>query len=312
MKIDRLLAITILLINRKRITAKELAEQFEVSVRTIHRDMEAISQAGIPVVSYQGSNGGYGVMEEYKFDNKFFTFEDTLSIITALKGANSTLDDKQLTITLEKIKGLIPENQLENVIKRSNQFIIDLNHWGFNDYLKKNLHALRNAIAENKLICFDYTNIKGESYRRIVEPLVLTLKRFSWYLYGYCRVRNDFRVFKLSRIKQLEIKEEQFSPKEINQEALQWENQWKDAREPTKLVLKFKSEVRARVEDSFDEKLIETQADSSIIVTVSYPEDDWLYGIILSYADNAEVLEPPHIKDIIKEKGKRIWEMYKN
>lgn len=311
MRLERLLAITVLLTNRKRISSKELAEHFEVSVRTIYRDIEAIEQAGIPIISYQGSNGGFGIIENYKIDRQILTFDDMLSIMTALKGVNNTLADNQFTNTLEKIKGLIPKNDWDTIMKRNNQIIIDFSPWGFTRNQKEKLNTIRKAISESRLLDFYYTNTKGESKQRQIEPMSISYKGNSWYLYGYCRIRNDFRLFRISRMKNIKLTDEQFPPKEGILEEYHLEETRGNEVQKIDLVLRFKPFVRVRVEDSFDDESIQILEDGSLLVKVTFPEDEWVYGMVLSYGDNVKVIEPQYLRDIIKERGKRIWELYK-
>lgn len=309
MKLDRLLAITMMLINRKKISAKELADHFEVSVRTILRDLETINQAGIPVVSYQGANGGFGIIEEYKIDRNVLTPDEVISIVIALKGVSTTLEDRKIKDTLEKMKTLIPGHQNE-MNRRGNQLIIDFSPWGSSKAQKDRLNIVRRAIEDSKLLSFYYTNTQGISSQREVEPTSLSFKGYSWYLHGYCREKKGFRIFRLSRIKKLTIEDQGFTPREEIPNETGWVADTSNNRNSVDLVLRFTPRVRYRVEDFFDEEQVTLQQDGTMIVKVSWPEDDWVYGTILSYGEDVEVLEPPHIREIIKEKAKGIQQMY--
>lgn len=311
MKVDRLLAITMLLINKDKITASELAEYFEVSVRTIHRDMEAICEAGIPLVSYQGKNGGYSIMENYKVDKNFLKEDEILSLVTALKGMNKTYEDKNIGSIIEKVCGLIPQNNIDNFNKKRNYFIADFTPWGESETQKRKIQKLRATIEENKLISFYYTNSKGIGTKRCVEPMSLVLKISSWYLYGYCRYREAYRLFKLSRIKELTILEEIFTPRENTLTELPFENGW-NYEKIQHIVLKFAPKVRSKVEDYFDEDQMVICEDENIMVTVDYPEDEWVYSTILGFGSEVEVIEPEHIRKIIKERAEKIFNIYQS
>jgi len=310
MKLDRLLAITILLINRGRITAKELADYFEVSVRTIHRDIESINQAGIPIVAYQGVNGGFGIIENYKISKTLLTSDEIFSIITALKGVNSTIDDRKISDTLEKIKSLIPSEELNNLKESGKQVILDFSPWGTSKAYKENFKLIKNALSENKVITFIYKNSEGISTNRKVDPITTVYKGNAWYLYGYCRTKNDYRIFRFSRMKELAISDEHFKTHEKSLDNPPWENLWTAKGIPVNLVMRFSPLVNERVIDFFSEQDITIENDGSLTVHVSYPEDDWVYGIILSYGEYVEVLEPQHIRSILKEKAKKMWEKY--
>ncbi|HEX3028444.1 MAG TPA: YafY family protein [Clostridia bacterium] len=310
MKLDRLLAITILLINRRRITAKELADYFEVSVRTIHRDLEAINQAGIPVAAYQGVNGGFGILEGFKINKALLTTDEIFSIATALKGINSTIDDRKISDTLEKIKSLVPPGEIENFKEKSKQVIIDFSPWGTTKAYKENFKVIKNAISQSRVIKFKYRNSEGISSERVVEPVTTVFKGTAWYLYGYCRTKKDYRVFRLSRMKDFEITGEHFNSHELPVDSPPWENNWIRESGMVNLVLRFDPKVSERVYDFFYEDLIIRESDGSLTVRVSYPEDDWVYGTILSYGENVEVLEPQRIRDIIREKARKVFEKY--
>lgn len=310
MKVDRLLSITMLLINKNKVTASELAEYFEVSSRTIHRDMEAICEAGIPVISYQGKNGGYALMENYKVDKNFLKKDEILSLITALKGMNKTYDDKNIGNIIEKIYGLIPKNDIESFNKKRNYLIVDFKPWGESQAQKKKIQQLRKALEENKLISFCYTNAKGIGTERCVEPMSLVLKISSWYLYGYCRYREDYRLFKLSRMKNLKVLEEAFKPRENILTEISFENAW-DNENIQHIVMKFSQKVRSKVDDYFDEDQTTVNDTGDIIVSGDYPEGEWIYSTILSFGSDVEVLEPEHIREIIKERAEKILAIYK-
>src|SRR5690554_5785082 len=158
-----------LLINRKRVTAGELAEYFEVSTRTIDRDLETINEAGIPLVAYQGVDGGYSIMENYKLDRNLFTPREILSILTALEGLNSSMEDRVIKGITEKVKTIFPEIQESD--KYQHQLIMDLTPWGSNQETKNKLEMIRQAIAEKQMVNIKYISTKKELTKREIEPI---------------------------------------------------------------------------------------------------------------------------------------------
>jgi predicted DNA-binding transcriptional regulator YafY len=305
MKLDRLLAITMLLINRKRITATELAEYFEVSIRTIYRDIEAINQAGIPVVAYQGTGGGFEVVDNYKLERQLLNSEDLQSIMVALKAVNTTLDDHTVTNAISKLKVLAPETGPE----QTEQMILDFSPWGGNKNQPIKINLIKKAITERRLIAFHYTNYQGENISRLVEPMTLILKGFTWYFYGYCRAREDFRFFRLSRVRDLTISAETFIRRETEPDNSLWEKEWNSG-PLEQLTLKFAARMRAMVEDYFDEDKIKVIPDGDLIVTTQFPNIEWTYHHILSYGDGVEVLEPHSFREIIAQKARDIQKIY--
>ncbi|MBN2041154.1 MAG: YafY family transcriptional regulator [Spirochaetes bacterium] len=258
MRIDRMLAITIMLLNRERISARELADRFEVSVRTIYRDIEAINIAGIPVVAHSGINGGFSIMENYKIDRQLLTLNDMMSIITALNSVNLVFDDAGVDSTIEKIRNLVPREKESEINLRSEQIVIDLLPWGYPGRYKKLLKEIQQAVEGNSLINLLYTNSGGETVSRIVEPMTLVLKGYVWYVFAFCRLRNDYRIFRLSRITGIVTLQETFVRKSGSfRDIPKWEN---DNTEPVNLVLKFSPEMKARVYDYFDDENIKRES----------------------------------------------------
>lgn len=311
MKINRLLAIVIMLLNRKKISALELAEKFEVSVRTIYRDMEAINMSGIPVVSKQGSDGGFYILDNYKINHQFLTFEDMISIVEALKNINGVLDNKNVEIAMEKVKNIIPCNKKNIFDLHFKHIFIDTLPWGFKKSEKENVkyNIIYEALKENRCIGFNYRNAKGEYISRKVEPITLVFKGFAWYLFSFCSLRNDYRTFKLSRMDNLRVLDEKVYKSRISYKEYTKMNE--SQKMPTKISLKFSEKARYRIQDYFDEENITFLKDGNVIVNTEVVEDDWVYSMILSYGESVEVLKPQRIRNIIKEKCKKISNIYK-
>ncbi len=309
MKLERLLALIVLLLNQEKMTAKELADYFEVTERTIYRDIETINQSGIPVISFQGRNGGFGIMDTYKIDRNILTVNDFNMIITALTGIKGTLNDRRLDYLLEKIKNLISARDLEVLNKENEHIIIDFHPWDTCQTGKESFEAIDRAIKEKKIISFAYSNVKGEHTERQVEPVALIVKGYIWYLYGYCLMRNDFRVFRLSRIKNMILLEQTFvrrkDPKDFS-----WNEVWFDKIPKINLLLRFDRKLLVRVEDYFGREYMELQEDGTIMVRLEHQYDEWLMGMILSFGSDVEVLEPEHLRHELKEKGRKLVEMY--
>ncbi len=199
MKLYRLLSIVILLLNRERVSAAEFAEYFEVSQRTIYRDIETICQAGIPIIAYQGVNGGFGIMDNYVLDKYLLTPGEISSIVTALKGVTATLEDQHLMDVIEKILALIPDKDKEK-LQNQEHIILDFHPWGTSKAERNKVNQLKRAIESIQIASFSYTNAQGINLNRQVEPMVLVLRGYSWYLFGYCLLKNDYRLFKLARM----------------------------------------------------------------------------------------------------------------
>uniref|UniRef100_UPI00398B4E90 helix-turn-helix transcriptional regulator n=1 Tax=Paenibacillus alba TaxID=1197127 RepID=UPI00398B4E90 len=307
LKIDRLLAITMLLLNRKRISALELSERFEVSLRTVYRDIEAINQAGIPIASYAGLNGGYEIMDQYRLERQYLSLEELQSIIVGLKGIRSTVGDQEVGSLLDKVGALVAKSEHHAA---NNQLIIDMNPWREGTHDKEKLNMLRTAIKDSKQISFQYISSQSEQSIRTAEPMSIVAKGFGWYLYGYCLLREDFRVFRLSRMKEINVLPQTFERKTETIETLQhgWGNH--EPHSLITLILHAQPNVQAQIEDYFQPKQIDYQPNGSMMITATQPDEPWLHGMLLSFGPSIRILEPPHIAAVIKEKAEKIVLLY--
>ncbi|WP_163877473.1 helix-turn-helix transcriptional regulator [Paenibacillus favisporus] len=308
MKIDRLLAIVTLLLGRDRISGKELAERFEVSVRTICRDIDAINKAGIPIVSYTGNAGGYGLIDHYKLDRQLLTFEELFMIETALNGMLSSMDDQKIQLLMDKVQALIVRAERDQMQEHKQKMIVDFNPWGHGRSEQDIIEQLRGAIKDNLMVEFDYPNSIGEYHTRKIEPMTIALKGYHWYVYGYCTTRNNYRIFRLSRINNLRIALESFVRRDKTIE--DFEDLWNDRGPVTHLELHFQPKVRTRVQDYFKAESITPLPDGSLQVKGEFLEDSWLYDTILSFGPNVLVLEPEHIRAEIADRVRRTAQLY--
>ncbi|WP_054956362.1 helix-turn-helix transcriptional regulator [Paenibacillus dakarensis] len=313
MKIDRLLAITVLLLNRGRVSAKELSERFEVTSKTIYRDMDTLSQAGIPIVSHQGISGGFEIMEQFMIDRYLLSIEEMEALVTAVKGINRALDDQETDALLQKVNNLLQKAQRGSIYnKREERFIMDMNPWGQRSGIKETMKLLRVAISERKRVAVEYISSDGTCKWRMTEPASLILKGTIWYVLAYCTMRRDFRIFRLSRIQHAELMEEVFEPRELPViEQLQWDENWTDPPQE-KLVFKFELEARQRIADIFHPDEITMMPDGSIQVQTVMKPDEWLYGIILSFGSQVKVESPDFVAREVVRRAEQIIGCYMN
>ena len=216
MKIDRLISIIMVLLNCQKMSATKLANRFEVSPRTIYRDIEVIEKAGIPIFTTTGSEGGIGILPEFKIDKSLFTRSDIQTILVGLSSVSKALPLKEMIGTLEKVKNLLPEKQ----IIKPNQITIDLTTWRGNKSLLLLIQQIKQSLKENRLLQFSYCNNNGIISNRQVEPHQLVLKETHWYLQAYCLQKQDFRIFKLFRISNLVIDTNSFIPRAFSPQPL--------------------------------------------------------------------------------------------
>lgn len=299
MQESRLFRIVYYLLDKGKATAPELAEKFEVSIRTIYRDIDAISSAGIPIYAIQGKGGGISILGESVFNKSLLSYQEQERILMALQGLNAA-DDENTGYLLSKLGGLFkvePPNWIE----------VDFSNWIKSSPRQDIFNLIKDAVFRKNVISFQYYNAKGSCSDRSVEPLKLVFKSKDWYLYGFCQMRNDFRFFKLSRIRNLEIKEAVFTriapQKLLMNEAIE--------KEKTLIVkLKFDNEMAFRVFDEFFEDNIKYD-NGYLYVQTSLPDnDDILYNYLLSFSDHVEVIEPVSVREKIKNKIKDMYDKY--
>ncbi|OZI12061.1 transcriptional regulator [Bacillaceae bacterium SAS-127] len=304
MKVERLLTMIMILINRKKVKAQELADLFDVSVRTIYRDVDTLSCAGIPVISQQGSNGGISLMEGYRVDQQVLTKDELASLSVAIQSALTSYEDPHAEAVLEKLTGVADETVRQSV----DQVFIDLSPWGQNVVLKEQLTLLKQAIESTHCVRFNYVASDGSITSRFIEPHTLVQKGRMWYVYGYCRLRENFRLFKIARMKDIVEAEELFEKKPLQLAELPWDKEWQQPQNLVHLMLSFDPQIVTTMEEMFGTERVDAERS---IVEVSLPENEWLYGYLLSFGHRIKVLEPYHISQIVRERAEKIVALYK-
>lgn len=307
MKIDRLLSIIMVLIEQNKISASKLAEMFEVTPRTIYRDIETIQAAGVPIVTYTGTNGGISILENYKIDKKFFTKEDMITIMTGLGSISSSVTNSGLNKVLTKLQSLIPEDHTQEIKLKSGQVVIDLTTWSGNKKLQANLIKIKEALNQRRYLIFKYLDGNGKSTERKVEPYQLLWKEEKWYINSYCTMRNDFRLFKLSRISYLKVLDETFSLREFDMEELRMN--WSEKR-ILNIKLLVDVSLKERILERCEEENITYCGKNKMIVEFPFVDDDFGYELLLSFGNKCECLEPVEIREKLIEKIRNMWHIY--
>lgn len=304
MKVDRLVSIIMILLENKRIGAQELADLFEVSPRTIYRDIDAINMAGIPVRSTSGVGGGFEIMQEYKLDKRVFSTADLSALLMGLSSLSSIVRGDELVHALAKVKSFIPADRAKDIELKANQICIDLSPWMGNGHIKPYLKIIKSALQESKLLSFKYIAHHGNRTARTVEPYQLVLKSSHWYLQGYCLKRNDFRLFRLSRMSNLQIKEGTFTPREYQKPSLGFVEILETLQ--TKIKIRIHNSVMDRVLDYCTYEDFLPDGDEHYIVGFPFIENEYYYDILLSFGDKCECLAPLHVRT---ETRRRIHDM---
>lgn len=310
MKVERLISIMIILLDKERISAQKLADIFEVSLRTIYRDIEAINRIGIPVRSISGVGGGFEIMPNYKIDSKVFSDVDLSTILMALSSLSTMIRGDELIHTLTKIKSLIPADKAKEIEQRTNQLCIDLTSWTGNRERQSYLEMIKIALKEKKLLSFEYAGRYGDKTERTVESYQLILKSNHWYLQGYCLKRNDFRLFRLSRISNLQIQMRFFIPREYQKPQLDFTDILKTMQ--TKINIRIHKSVMDRVLDHCTYEYFSPDGEEHYIVDFPFIENDYYYNILFSFGDKCECLGPLHIRAEMKRRIHDIVAIYES
>lgn len=294
--INRLLGMIYILMKQGTVTAAELSERFEVSVRTIYRDMDTLSAAGIPIYAKKGKNGGICLTEQFVLDKMLITKEEQQEILSGLISLRETRAEGEENI-LQKLGEFFKTDPVD-------WLAIDLSDWSGS---RKQLYEdIKHAVLERRLVRFDYYGKMGEMSRRTVEPVQLLFKEYTWYLRAFCRERNAWRIFKLFRMKRLEILSEVFVPRD--------ESDGEDKKEPAPpsavIDIRIDRKEAYRIYDRFEEEEIEALPEGDFLVHMHADVDDWVYGVILSFGSSAEVLAPEEIRQEVRQRILDMAERY--
>lgn len=300
MRVDRLLSMLLIISNKGLVTGKELAEHFEVSLRTIYRDIEKLGEAGIPVASMGGKGGGYYIMENYNVDNLFLkkdeasTFMAIMNNLNFLFGKNAQFNDMVLKI----------ENTY-NREKNTDKLSIHMSHFSMENELKEYLFLMNQAIEDNKLMVFDYCNRQMEYSERVVEPVQIAFSSGQWYLVGFCRYRDDYRRFKLVRIRNLRLGED-FEKRDISKEEIEEIFEESYRKSSISITLKFSNRMGKQLTEYFQEENIQQTEDNQYIVVDHFPYEEGLLKYILSFGKECEIIEPRYLRDELREYVKEL------
>jgi predicted DNA-binding transcriptional regulator YafY len=300
MKLDRLLGILTTLLQNERVTAPYLAEKFEVTRRTISRDIDALCQAGIPVITHQGSGGGISIADGFKLDKSVLTADELSGIIAALKGIGSVMDKSHIENTLDKLSA-----NKEMVLSLREPVVIDLaSH--YKGSLTEKIKQLKTAIQETRLVEFDYYYEKGMTRRRM-EPYFIIFQWTSWYLFGYCQDREDWRLFKLMRLWDLHLCTETFIPREIPPEKRNFNDNLPDDK---KLVALFDPTVRYQLIENYGPKCYTETNDGLLRLEIGYTNREYTISWILSFGDKVKVVEPSDMAAQIRHIAENLLKHY--
>ena len=300
MKIDRLIGIITLLLRQDKITAPELAERFEVSRRTINRDIEDICRAGIPLVTVQGYGGGISIAEGFKVDRSLLTEAELQMIFSGVKGLDSVWETPRSTGLAEKLSAGKAGAAAGDV------FMIDLasHHQA---PLTRKIAAIKGAIRDRRLVSFRYYYEKGVC-ERTIEPYKLVFKWSSWYVWGHCLERQDLRLFKLDRLWELEVGGDTFVPREVPAQGPDLDRHFSDGTLHLKALFDESQKYRLVEEYGVD---CWREADGRLLFEWDFVSYRNMREWILSFGGQVEALEPEELRSDLRRQAEKMSERYR-
>ena len=300
MKMERLIGILSILLQQEKVTAPELAEQFEVSRRTIQRDIESLCRAGIPISTAQGAGGGISIMEGYRVDRTMLTAPEMQAILSGLRSLDSVSGTRRYSQLMEKLSagtgGLVPGGA---------HMLIDLSSW-YKTSLPPKIELIQSAIEQHRTIRFAYFSPKGES-ERTVEPCYLVFHWSTWYVWGWCRMREGFRLFKLNRMTEL-VTGESFAPRPAPLPDLEPERVFPAQYQVTVL---FDPSCRWRLVEEYGADRFAVEPDGRLRFTGGFPDADSVLSWVLTFGDKAELLEPEELRNQLGALTKALADCYR-
>ncbi|HBH95145.1 MAG TPA: DNA-binding transcriptional regulator [Ruminococcaceae bacterium] len=300
MKLNRLIGIISILLQKDKVTVKELAEKFEVSYRTVLRDIEAINLAGIPVATDRGKAGGVYIMENYKIDRTVLSSEEMQFILTGLQSLDSVSGGSSYKQLMEKLS-----LKSADMSKSDDTILIDLSGWDKTG-LSEKIDIIKAAMEKNRTISFSYYAPSGNTSREI-EPYHLIFQWSGWYVWGYCLLRRDYRMFKLSRLAGLKLtdkeREKRSVPEYVNEK-------FEHTPGEIKATVKFHNSVKWRLADEFENQSLNNEESEYITVTMTWSDAESFFQHISTFGDKAEIIAPREYREEFKRIIKKIYDKY--
>lgn len=302
MQINRLFEMVYLLLHRKKMTTKELAEHFEVSQRTVLRDVETLSSAGLPIYTTRGRGGGVALMDHFVLNKAALTDKDQEQILLALENLSVT-ESTGAEETLGKLRAFFARDAAPWIE-------VDFTQWGGDGMEREKFDLLKRAVVEGESLGFSYYNNMGEFSQREVFPLKLIFKSRAWYLSAYCLDKQNYRLFKINRMRDVSLTEKRFQREDYPVPAVN-ATSTPSQQAFLNIQLRFDESVAYRLYDEFGAEDIR-RGQEGLEVTMVMRMDNWVLGYLLSFGDKVEVIGPASLRSALREQAKCIQKKYEN
>ena len=307
MKFERMMRILFELMSKKSVKASYLAQKFEVSVRSIHRYISSLELAGVPIYTIRGNQGGFSIVDTYRFSTSFMTKKEFEQTINALSAICDSVPNKELESVINKFKSAIKYDDNGFSLNGGN-LIIDAGPWGDTVGYKNKLIVIQDCIENNKKLLIKYHDRNGEITERTIDPHLIVFKQGLWYVFAYCNLRNEFRFFKTGRIEKAIIKEEKFTRQDLSKMDLPT-NFWHASVNALPVILEIKKSCLSDVEEWLGVENVKKSGDK-FIADVLLPIDNGLIMKLMSFGDGIKVIEPISLQKKIKDCADKILKSY--
>lgn len=305
MKYQNLIDMLTILLTRKSVTAGELAERYDISTRSVYRYVEDLIVAGVPVETTRGRYGGFYIPETYRLPSGYFTPDEYTAAINALTAMNDQINDQHTQSALKKLQSSSRGARTEFI---SGNIIVDCGSWGDQVKFSDKMNVCEKAVNEQRCIIIDYISRDGEHSKRVIDPHVLILKHGVWYVYAFCHTKQQFRTFKIGRIKRVEYTGEKFEKKKFSRDDIPLDFYYDDT-DLLDVVLSIEGDRLPDVEEWLGIDNIEAR-DGGLVACVKLPNDEMLVDKILSYGGAVKVVEPAQLKRRVRRAAQKIADMY--
>lgn len=297
-----MIGILFTLLNKRKVSANELAAKYDCSPRSIYRYIDEMTIAGIPIDVMRGANGGIYISDAFKLPKGFFTENEYKCTLDALYAMYGQVGDDTFLSAINKLSSQAKQEKYSLTV--SGNILIDSGTWGDSARFSEKLSLLQHAIKENEMLDIDYVSREGEHTKRRILPHLLVLKQNVWYVYAYCLKRKAFRLFKLGRIRTVLKTEEFFQPIEFRQEDIPL-TFWQNDNSTIFVTFEISSKALPVAEEWLGIENIVKRGDC-YFAEVSLPNDDSLLGKILSMGAGCKVLSPESLKKQVRETALQI------
>lgn len=306
MQQDVLFSILTILLTKRKVSRAYLADRFSLSPRTISRYLRTLEDAGIPIACEPGRHGGVMLYDDYTLDRTFLSEAETLRIKDALRRTESEFDDKVNRAIAEKLDSMEKVRERDGYAVKQDDLYIDC------DYeqaalIRPKIKLFSSAIEQLRIVEIKYTDARGYESFRSIEPYTLVFKAGAWYVYAVCRLRGDFRLFKLTRIRDMRITSKSFTRAE--------------SKLVEKLGLEYYNEIYADLEFEFFPTVTDSIVDwlgsdavkergTKLYATAEVPLNDALYKKLLGYGSSIKVISPPELAERLTEEARLMLRVY--